>query len=64
MSELLKTDYHKLVDEFRDLFAETSGEREDLDFVTPALVIRWAQRHDHPSYFLKHNTLVYRGTGS
>ena len=65
MAELLGLDYHGLVDEFRELFVHTYGECEesaaaDLPFVTPALVVQWAQRHEHSCYFLKHNTLVYR----
>ena len=47
MAELLGKDYHLLVYEFRELFAATYGEGEDRDSVTPALVVQWAQRHEH-----------------
>ena len=68
LSELLGQDYHLLLDEFRELFAATYGECEGasgdaaagLPFVTPALVVQWAQRHEHSCYFLKHNQLVHR----
>ena len=46
LSELLTLDCQVLTDPFRDLFTEVYGECADLDFVTPALVIRYAREND------------------
>ena len=33
----------------------------NFDYVTPALIVEWAQEHGHSCYFLKNGTLVHEG---
>ena len=51
--------YHKLCDAFRTLFQAQYGS-EEMDYVTPLLVVEFAKARGHYCYYLKANTLVYR----
>ena len=55
LSALLGKDYDKLTDDFHDLLMKVYGECDELEFVTPALVIEWARRNEHSVYFLNNN---------
>ena len=59
LSTALGLDYERLWDDFRSLF-EAQSLPGEFDYVTPAIVCDWAQKHGHSCYFVKHGALLYK----
>ena len=57
----LNLDYTLLWDKFRELHAARYS--DTFDYVSPAMLIQYAENTDRPAYFLKNNQLVYKRTG-